>query len=236
MDLVKNDGFAWLYIIPSVGKTEKAAAIERWNYPVRRFELRNYDYKGFSISKEIHVKQSTKGFPCSQMDEETYYEVRRDKCNINISWLLLHFIQCIGETMTEIYLKFPKKYCATNVSSPCWIPQADSIIHEYIMGSLPPCDTIEKYYCMLETIREAAGENFDQHCLKTCEAEVYKISTLEGQADTFQKVRDSFKITSHFSNGSWAQWLLFILHCFFRKGKHGEYMLSQNIKASLNLS
>ena len=79
MNLVGNDSMAWLYIIPSVVKIEKAAAINRWIYPVRRFRLRNYDYLGLSFIKEVHVRQSTEGFPCSETDEEIYYEVRLDK-------------------------------------------------------------------------------------------------------------------------------------------------------------
>ena len=79
MNLVGNDSEAYLFLIPSVGKSEKAAAIAKYNYPVERFTLRNDNYLGLTISKEMHVKQSTEGFPCSEEDEEIYYEVRLDK-------------------------------------------------------------------------------------------------------------------------------------------------------------
>ena len=69
-------GVAWFYIIPSVRKVEAAIAIQRYNFPRRRLALRNYDYLGLTFSKEIHVKQSTEGFPCLEEDEEIYNEVR----------------------------------------------------------------------------------------------------------------------------------------------------------------
>ena len=86
--------------------------------------------------------------------------------------------------MTEAYLQFPKKSCS-NVSSPCWIPQADAIIRDHIKHSLPQCDTIEKYGCMLDSLRllrGAAYDSFDLHCMKSCLAEIYKIDTFEGEA------------------------------------------------------
>ena len=76
MNLVGKDSAAWLYILPSVGKSEKAATIDQFNYPVRRFALKNYVYLGLTFIKVISVKQSTEGFPCSEEDEEIFYEVR----------------------------------------------------------------------------------------------------------------------------------------------------------------
>ena len=73
MDFVKNDSVA-LYIIPSAGKSEKSAAVDRFNYPVKRFELHNYDYLSLEFNKELHGRQSTEGSPCSNLGEETYYE------------------------------------------------------------------------------------------------------------------------------------------------------------------
>ena len=75
MNLIKNDGAAWLYIIPRAGKSVNSAIVDRWNYPVRRFTLENYDFLGLSFTKEMQVRQSTEGFPCLAMDEEVYYEV-----------------------------------------------------------------------------------------------------------------------------------------------------------------
>ena len=92
--------------------------------------------------------------------------------------------------MTASYLKFPKNSCP-NVSSPCWIPQADTIIRDHIMHSIPQCDTIEKYRCMLDTIRGAAYEYFDQKCMKSCKAEIYKISETKAEADAFPLVSDN---------------------------------------------
>ena len=82
MNLASIDSAAWLYIIPSARKSEKAAAIDEYNYPVQRFALQNFDYLGLSFRKEIREKLSTEGFPCSEMDEEIYYEVRLDKFNM----------------------------------------------------------------------------------------------------------------------------------------------------------
>ena len=91
------------------------------------------------------------------------------------------------EVMTASYTNFPKKTCP-NISSPCWIPQADSIIHEHIIRALPQCDTIERYGCMLDTIRNAVYENIDQQCIKSCKAESYKISSKHNTLDSFTAV------------------------------------------------
>ena len=101
--------------------------------------------------------------------------------------LLVSVLQCIGEMMTTAYMKFPKKSCP-NVTSPCWIPHADNVIHGHIIHSLPQCDTIEKYLCMLDIIRGATYEYVDQKCMKSCKAETYKISTSEGEAYPFEQV------------------------------------------------
>ena len=75
MNLVRNNSVALLYIIPKSRKSEKSAVIDRWNYPVKKFELRNDDFLKLTFSKEIHSRQSSEGSPCSQLDEEFYYEV-----------------------------------------------------------------------------------------------------------------------------------------------------------------
>ena len=109
--------------------------------------------------------------------------------------------------MTTAYMKFPKKNCP-NVSRPCWIPQADSIIHDHIIHSLPQCDTIEKYGCMLDTLRNAPYEYVDQQCMKSCKAETYKISSSEGAADPFTLVSENYNCQ-----------LSFLLAHNFQKGK-----------------
>ena len=75
MNMIRNDSVAWVYIIPSPEKSEKSAIVERWNYPVENFELRPYDFLRLTINKEFHVRKSTKGSPCTDLGEETYYEV-----------------------------------------------------------------------------------------------------------------------------------------------------------------
>ena len=94
--------------------------------------------------------------------------------------------------MTDDYVKFPKESCPS-VSSPCWIPQADNIIHDHVIHSLPQCDTMEKYRCMLNTIRDATYRYVDQQCMKSCKAEIYKIAASESIADTYTLVSESFK-------------------------------------------
>ena len=88
--------------------------------------------------------------------------------------------------MTSMYIDFPKKYCP-NVTSLCWIPQADSIIHEHIIPDLPQCDTIEKYSCMLLTIRSKVY-TINEKCMKSCKAKTYKISSSRNTVDTFSAV------------------------------------------------
>ena len=92
--------------------------------------------------------------------------------------------------MTTAYMKFPKQSCP-NISSPCWIPHANSIIGGHITHSLPKCDTIEKYLCMLDAIRGAPYE-VDKKCMKSCKSETYKISTSKAEAYPFEEV--SFNI------------------------------------------
>ena len=187
MNLVTNDGPAWLYIIPRAAKSEKAAVIDRWNYPVNRYELHNDTFLKLTFNKELHVRQSTEGSQCTDLDEESYYEVQLNISNMIHAFSSPCFLQCMGEVITARYTDFPKKSCP-NVLSPCWIPQADSIIHEHIIRALPQCDTIEKYSCMLETIRGAVYKNVDKQCLKTCKAESSKTSSMENILNAFNAV------------------------------------------------
>ena len=75
MNLVRNNSVALLFIIPKSRKSKNSAVIDRWNYPVKKFELRNDNFLRLTLSKEIHSRQSSKGSPCSELDEEFYYEV-----------------------------------------------------------------------------------------------------------------------------------------------------------------
>ena len=65
-----------LYIISSVGKSENSAVVDRWNYPVKSFELRPHDFLKLAINKELHVRRSTEASPCEDLGEEAYYEVQ----------------------------------------------------------------------------------------------------------------------------------------------------------------
>ena len=42
---------------------------------------------------------------------------------------------------------------------------------------------------MLNAMRDAPYDLVDQKCLKSCEAEVYEISSADGEADTFVEVK-----------------------------------------------
>ena len=74
-----------------------------------------------------------------------------------------------------------------NITTPCWIPQASTII-ESISRDLPICDTFEKYQCMLATIKAAKYASQDI-CLRSCKAEGYKILTRTGDIEPFTKVK-----------------------------------------------
>ena len=101
----------------------------------------------------------------------------------------LVFTKCIEEKITASYMDFPKEYC-TNVTSPCWIPHVNSIIHQDIVHALPQCDTIEKYSCMLKAIDHAPK------CLRSCKAESYTAMTSRNTIEPFLKVSWHFKFTS----------------------------------------
>ena len=76
MNFESNESAAWLYIIPTTRNSEKSATLNRWNYPVSRFTLHNFEFLDLAIRKEINVRQSTLGFPCSEIGEEHYYQVK----------------------------------------------------------------------------------------------------------------------------------------------------------------
>ena len=75
MNLVGNDSVANLYVIPSTENSEHSAAVDRWNYPVKHFELYNHGFLKLTLNKEHHMRKSTEGSPCTALDEETYYRV-----------------------------------------------------------------------------------------------------------------------------------------------------------------
>ena len=102
-------------------------------------------------------------------------------------------LKCIGEVMTSKYIAFSKKSCQ-NITDLCWIPQADSIIHKHVINGLPQCDTIEKYLCMLDTIRRDTNK-IEQLCPKSCQAEAYKLSTSRNAVDAFTWVRKRHILT-----------------------------------------
>ena len=97
--------------------------------------------------------------------------------------------QCIANIMSDEYIDFPKENCP-NVSSPCWIPQADNIIHEDIIHSLPQCDTVDKYACMLSTLKEtrSRANKLTEKCMKSCRAETYDIDASRNNLNPFTSV------------------------------------------------
>ena len=92
--------------------------------------------------------------------------------------------QCLGKVMTNGYMKYPNTSCP-GVIGACWIPQADSIIHK--IRTLPPCDSFEKYICMLNGYRNTRYEAKRQ-CLKSCKAENYKAVSRTNDAEPFPYV------------------------------------------------
>ena len=76
MRLFKNDSVANLYIIPSAENSEVSAVVDRWNHPIVPIEIRNNNFLKLIMVKELHVKKSTAGFPCTDMQEEVYAKVR----------------------------------------------------------------------------------------------------------------------------------------------------------------
>ena len=89
--------------------------------------------------------------------------------------------------VTASYIDFPKKSCP-NVTSPCWIPQADSVVQEHVIRALPQCDTIEKYNCMIDTLRLAPYQFVDKQCMISCSVESYKIALSRNNIEPFTKV------------------------------------------------
>ena len=88
--------------------------------------------------------------------------------------------------MTLKFIALSKEICP-NVTSMCWIPQADSIIHEDVIHGLPQCDTLDKYICMLESLRRHTYR-IGQECMKPCKAETYRIRASKNALDAFTDV------------------------------------------------
>ena len=144
--------------------------------------------------------QSGRRFMCNIPQKDFLVQSQKKKFITRWNWfgkvkfaLLTKFLQtllqCILQLMTSAYTDFPKEPCP-NMSSPCWIPQADSIIQKHTIRSLHQCDTIEKYKCMLNTIRYAK-DKIDQQCKKPCKTETYTTNSLRN--DLFPLWRASRK-------------------------------------------
>ena len=78
LNLVQNLSVALLYIIPSAKNIEKAAVTNRWNYPIKLYELRKNNFLKLVFNKEFHIRQSTKGSRCKDMEEESFYQVEQN--------------------------------------------------------------------------------------------------------------------------------------------------------------
>ena len=89
--------------------------------------------------------------------------------------------------VTTGYLNYPNQSCY-NVSDPCWIPQAASIINKQVVSSLPQCDTREKYLCMLNSLTTAM-DKAEINCKKSCSAESYTIQVVNNVLEPVYKVR-----------------------------------------------
>ena len=75
LDLIKNHSTAKLYIIPSTRNIEVGAVVDTWNYPVKYFDLHRNTFLKLIFNKETHVRKSTDGSPCTDLEEETYHQV-----------------------------------------------------------------------------------------------------------------------------------------------------------------
>ena len=75
LNLLGNDSVANLYIIPSTEKSEVSAIVDRWNKPIDPIDMRNNNFLKLIMEKEIHVKKSTVGYPCTDLEEEYYAKV-----------------------------------------------------------------------------------------------------------------------------------------------------------------
>ena len=75
MNLIREAAVAWLYLLPNAGKSENAAVVDKWNYPLEHFELKTDDFLKLTINKELHMRQSSEASPCTDLNEETFYEV-----------------------------------------------------------------------------------------------------------------------------------------------------------------
>ena len=128
--------------------------------------------------------------------------------------------QCLEDMMTSDYLNSPKKSCS-DISDPCWIPQAANIINEQGLSALAQCDTSEKYLCMLNTL-EAAKKNAKMNCVRSCRSEAYDIQMSSSGLEPFHYVRKSEhkNLKGVFTN----------IH--YREDILGQLMLYQLIKAS----
>ena len=75
MNLLRNDSIINLYIIPSTEKSEVSAVVDRWNQPIDPIEIRSNNFLKLILEKEIHVKKSTVGYLCTDLQEENYAKV-----------------------------------------------------------------------------------------------------------------------------------------------------------------
>ena len=97
----------------------------------------------------------------------------------------MKFFQCLGDLVTEA---FQKRNPCENVTSPCWIPQAQNIVDRNILTALPMCDTLQKYTCMLKTIKDAKYAS-PSHCQHSCTAEGYKVLSRTADIEPFTRVK-----------------------------------------------
>ena len=80
---------------------------------------------------------------------------------------------------------FQKEDCQ-NITTPCWIPHAANII-ESISTNMPICDSLNKYTCMLSTMK-AAISIMQEQCPKSCKSETYKTLTTTADIEPFTRV------------------------------------------------
>lgn len=140
--------------------------------------------KGFD--KGVSWEETIWGFP---LRSEVGVNVLQGRSFLDKVWQIvihtyLNKIQCQGDLVTKAYQE--RKVCE-NVTSSCWIPQAENIVDRGILSALPICDTLEKYTCMLKTMKDAKFATL-MHCQRSCNAESYKVLSRTADIEPFTRV------------------------------------------------
>ncbi len=107
-------------------------------------------------------------------------------------------VQCVQSRAEKIYSSLSERLdCSPNVTSPCWIPAAQSVVPK-LAGNLTACRTFDELYCMIRSVK-LGTENLSRSdyckiglkvfllllakldwrspCVRACRETAYKITT-----------------------------------------------------------